>query len=69
MNGNGRWARTLANIWLSRNGACPIMWPEATIGNASIIRDEYLSAIRLADRGDLRPLVSLHQRYWLPPLP
>lgn len=27
-NGNGRWSRMLANIWLRRNDEQPIMWPE-----------------------------------------
>jgi fido (protein-threonine AMPylation protein) len=32
LNGNGRWARMLANIWLRRRGTGPIMWPEPQIG-------------------------------------
>ncbi len=62
-NGNGRWARMLANIWLSRQGACPIEWPETTIGAASTIRDEYLAAVRSADLGDYSKLIALHARF------
>ena len=38
-------------------------WPEETIGSRSVIRDEYLAAIRAADEGDEMPLIELHQRY------
>lgn len=62
-NGNGRWSRLLANIWLRLHGAPLVQWPEATIGDASVIRDEYLAAIRAADGHDLAPLYQLHRRY------
>jgi hypothetical protein len=39
------------------------IWPEETVGNASVIRDEYLAAVRLADGGDYKPLIDLHRRY------
>ena len=67
-NGNGRWARMLANILLKQNGHSPIQWPEDLIGSESAIRSEYLDAIRAADQGDSEPLVSLHRRY-VPALP
>ena len=51
-NGNGRWARMLANIWLKRHGQPITAWPEETIGTRSVVRDEYLAAIRAADEGD-----------------
>jgi Fic-DOC domain mobile mystery protein B len=63
LNGNGRWARMLANIWLKRHGQPIIEWPEQTIGSRSVIRDEYLAAIRAANRGDEDPLRQLHQRF------
>ncbi len=62
-NGNGRWARMLANIWLKRHGHAITEWPEATIGSKSVIRDEYLAAIRACDEGDERPLRDIHQRF------
>ena len=62
-NGNGRWSRMLANIWLKRNDHPIIRWPEETIGTESPIRSEYLSAIKLADKGDLEPLIAMHRRY------
>ena len=62
-NGNGRWARMLANIWLKRHGQAIVEWPEETIGSKSVIREEYLGAIRAADDGDERPLSELHRRF------
>lgn len=62
-NGNGRWARLLANIWLKQHAAAPVDWPDETIGSEGVIRGEYLEAIRAADQGDLRPLLNLHRRY------
>lgn len=26
-NGNGRWSRMLANVWLRKHGAKPTVWP------------------------------------------
>jgi Fic-DOC domain mobile mystery protein B len=63
LNGNGRWARMLANIWLKRHGHPVTEWPEATIGAQSVIRDKYLVAIRAADEGDEASLRELHQRF------
>lgn len=62
-NGNGRWARMLANIWLKLHGSPITDWPEKTIGESSEIRDEYISAIRRADEGDYEALIELHRRY------
>jgi fido (protein-threonine AMPylation protein) len=39
-NGNGRWSRMLANIWLKRNHHPMIAWPEQMIGAESEIRAE-----------------------------
>jgi Fic-DOC domain mobile mystery protein B len=61
-NGNGRWSRLLANIWLRQHRAPIVMWPETTIGDSSTIRPEYLAAIQAADRGDLDLLIGLHRR-------
>lgn len=62
-NGNGRWARMLANIWLMKHHARPTEWPEEHIASVSTIRDEYLRAIRQADSGNLRTLIELHERF------
>lgn len=64
-NGNGRWSRLLANIWLRRHGKPVVEWPEAEVGQqASPIRDEYIKAIVEADNHNREPLTKLHSRYW-----
>lgn len=62
-NGNGRWARLLSNIWLKRHGLAIVAWPDKLLGTASEIRDEYLSAVRAADKGRFQELTSLHERF------
>lgn len=61
-NGNGRWSRLLANIWLKQNGQPLIMWPQTTSGDTSTIRSEYLAAIQAADQGDYDVLIGLLRR-------
>ena len=65
LNGNGRWSRLLANIWLKQHGASPTMWPEDAVGAVSTIRSEYLDAVQAADDGDYSALTGLHRRYRL----
>ena len=60
-NGNGRWARLLTNIYTKQTTGLVTMWPEATIGATSVLRDRYLEALKAADAGDLAPLVGLHR--------
>ncbi len=62
-NGNGRWSRMLANIWLRLHSPDLTHWPDTTIGSASTIREEYLAALRTADRGDYAALIALHARF------
>ena len=62
-NGNGRWSRLLANIWLKQHKHPIVLWPEETIGDASTVRGAYLDAIKKADDGDCGPLLALHEKY------
>jgi Fic-DOC domain mobile mystery protein B len=62
-NGNGRWSRMLANIWLRLHSQPFTQWPEDTIGTESIIRQQYLEAIKTADTGKYAALVRLHQQH------
>lgn len=67
-NGNGRWARMLANIWLKQHGGAITMWPEQGITDCtSPVRDEYIEALQQADQVDMNPLIELHKRYAEPP--
>lgn len=63
LNGNGRWSRMLANILLKQNRSPIIEWPEGVIGTESVIRDEYIAAIKQADDGDEDALIALHRRF------
>ena len=63
MNGNGRWSRMLANIWLRLQNAQLPCGREQTIGTVSPIRSEYLNTLRSADNGDIAPLMELHERF------
>jgi Fic family protein len=62
-NGNGRWSRALANIWLKLHGHELTVWPAADLIQESPVRGEYLAAIQAADQGDYGPLLELHRRF------
>jgi Fic-DOC domain mobile mystery protein B len=56
-NGNGRHAR-LATDLLCRQMAFAIpTWGSASLSGRTEVRDQYLNALRAADRHDIRPLV------------
>lgn len=61
-NGNGRWSRMLANVWLKLHGRDPTDWPNE-IGGVSEVRGEYLAAMKSADEGDYGPLTDLTKRF------
>lgn len=63
LNGNGRWSRLLANIWLKQQRHPLTAWPEAHVGKVSVIRDAYIAAIKQGDQGNFAPLLALHQQY------
>jgi Fic-DOC domain mobile mystery protein B len=65
-NGNGRWSRMLANIWLKLHDHPITLWPEKAVEETSEVRNEYLSAIKQADAGRYGEFLSLHQRYTAP---
>jgi Fic-DOC domain mobile mystery protein B len=62
-NGNGRWSRLLANIWLHRAEHPWIEWPYEGIGTASSIREEYLAALIDANNGQYSSLLLLQQKF------
>lgn len=65
LNGNGRWSRMLANIWLARHESPLVYWP-TDLDHASEYRQAYLSAIRKADDHDYGDLLELHRRFSTP---
>jgi Fic-DOC domain mobile mystery protein B len=62
-NGNGRWSRALANIWLRLHGHALTLWPASDLSEVSPVRAEYIEAIKTADNGDYGPLLALHTRF------
>lgn len=60
-NGNGRWARLIANIYLRKKGSGLIQWPEETLQVDSPFRVNYIAALQAADQGDYQKLITLNQ--------
>lgn len=58
-NGNGRWSRMLANIYLRQNGSMPIKWQEDLLSKENPKRDEYIKALKTADNGDYTSLIEM----------
>ncbi len=58
-NGNGRWARMLANIYLKQNGLAPTKWNENLLSKENPHRDKYILALKKADNGDYSKLVKM----------
>jgi len=60
-NGNGRWSRMLANIYLRQNGKMPVRWLEDFLAKENPKRSEYIEALKKADNGDYNDLIELHK--------
>jgi Fic-DOC domain mobile mystery protein B len=54
-NGNGRLSRMVADLLLEQHNVARFSWGAKT--NAADAREQYLSALRAADRGDYEPLL------------
>jgi fido (protein-threonine AMPylation protein) len=63
LNGNGRWSRMLANLWLHVNEQPFTLWPDSMGVRKSDVRETYIAAVQAADGGDLGPLIDLHRRF------
>ena len=60
-NGNGRWSRMLANIYLRQNSSMPVKWQEDLLSKVNPNRDEYIQALKKADEGDYKRLIAMHK--------
>jgi len=60
-NGNGRWSRMLANIYLRQNGSMPVKWQEDLLSKENPKRAEYIQALKNADSGDYTDLIAMHR--------
>ncbi|MCK5855303.1 MAG: mobile mystery protein B [Sulfurovaceae bacterium] len=59
LNGNGRWSRMLANIYLKQNGLHPTKWNENLLSKENLHRDDYIKALKKADDGDYSELIKM----------
>jgi len=59
LNGNGRWSRMLANIYLKQNGLEPTAWKENLLSKDNEHREDYIKALKKADNGDYTDLINL----------
>ena len=60
-NGNGRWSRMLANIYLRKSGSMPVKWQEDLLSKENPNRDEYIKALKAADKGDYTTIIEMHR--------
>ncbi len=60
-NGNGRWSRMLANIYLLQHGSMPVKWQEDLLSKENPKRDKYIQALKSADSGDYFNLIEIHK--------
>jgi len=58
-NGNGRHSRLIADIIISQIFGKPVFtWNSTNLNKKGEARSSYLTAIRLADIGDMKPLIN-----------
>ena len=57
VNGNGRHARLLADVWLHGLGEPRLTWGRAELLKRGDVREAYLAALRQADHGDIAALL------------
>lgn len=60
-NGNGRWSRMLANIYLRQKGLMPVKWQEDLLSSENPKRSEYIQALKKADNRDYTDLIEMHK--------
>ena len=60
-NGNGRWSRMLANIYLRQHGKMPVKWQEDLLAKENPKRSEYILALKNADNGKYSNLIEMHR--------
>jgi Fic-DOC domain mobile mystery protein B len=60
-NGNGRWSRMLANIYLRQHEKMPVRWQEDLLAKENPKRSEYIKALKKADNGNYCELIEMHR--------
>lgn len=56
LNGNGRWARLVTDIWLASQGHETLEWGNENLVDVNNDRSEYILALKETDKGDLERL-------------
>jgi Fic-DOC domain mobile mystery protein B len=56
-NGNGRHARTMADLLIERLGDKPFSWGGGRLADVGTLRSRYVSALQAADGHDVEPLL------------
>ena len=62
-NGNGRWARLVANLYLHQKRQPLVEWPQDKKLIREVFKPAYLSALKSADYGDYGQLLKLHHEF------
>jgi Fic-DOC domain mobile mystery protein B len=62
-NGNGRWARFIANLFLIEHMNSYLDFPENELILTNKIRKTYIQALRKADDLNYEPLIDFHKEY------
>ena len=57
-NGNGRHARTMADLLVQKLGQPRFTWGNKSLTEATETRTRYIEALRAADSGDIKPLLA-----------
>ena len=60
-NGNGRWGRLVANLYLHRKGLPLLNWPRDPKLIKEKFKPRYIAALKSADQGDFGPLKKIHE--------
>ncbi len=60
-NGNGRWSRMLADIYMRQNSLMPVQWQEELLSSENPNRDRYIQALKKADEGKYEELIEMHK--------
>jgi Fic-DOC domain mobile mystery protein B len=57
-NGNGRHARMMADLLSERLGGKPFGWGRGSLADAGTLRDQYVTALKMADNHNIEPLLT-----------
>ena len=57
-NGNGRHARTMADLLIQKLGQPQFSWGNKSLTEATEMRARYIEALRAADSGNITPLMN-----------